>query len=177
MIETVFFYFIFALLCAALFNYIHFSIGAPSLNFRGSAEAENGMIGSALGRWLCDKYNLREAALRMPAKGGAELTEADLDILKNFYSSDHIDQLISDKDFDKLAEYYRTLSAEKYIGQGGYNWYKALGICPPCSIFWFAQLHIIPALFWANLGWAMSILAWLFFAPLAALFRVWIAKD
>lgn len=161
------FYFVFlALLTAAFFRAVHTKLGAPRIesgNSSGYFAVNNaGMILSWLGAWICAKFNQFERSRPEPLKSGEVITNQHRHALFRIYNEQYISGL-NDADFRQV--YNNTFRHQL----GFINPYKAVFLCPPCTLFWLAQIFFWPAVFWAGLSWFWIGVFWLFFEPLTLL--------
>jgi hypothetical protein len=168
------YFFIFALLCAALYRYIHIVIGSPYIGETGTASTEGqGMIFQFVGDWIARRYNekrqsdLAEARRRCISQDGT-INANGMQLISDYYGND---EAVKDADKYQLLEY--ALSALP----APLNPYKAMFLCAACSLFWFSLICLIPALLWLDLSAAYWIVSILFFAPTVFSFWAWLDRH
>jgi len=168
------YFFIFALLCAALYRYIHIVIGSPYIGENGTASTEGqGMIFQFFGDWIARKYNekkkadLAETRRRYIALDGS-INANGMQLISDYYGND---EAVKDADKYQLLEY--ALSALPVP----LNPYKAMFLCAACSLFWFSLICLMPALLWLDLSITYWIVSVLFFAPTVFSFWAWLDRH
>lgn len=168
------YFFIFALLCAALYRYIHIVIGSPYIGENGTASTEgHGMIFQFIGDWIARRYNekrrsdLAETRRRCIGQDGS-INANGMQLISDYYGNDEV---VKDADKYQLLEY--ALSALP----APLNPYKAMFLCAACSLFWFSLICLIPALLWLDLSAVYWIVSILFFAPTVFSFWAWLDKH
>ena len=148
-----------ALLVVLLFRSIREKIGTPKIDSSGFASADKGMIFSATGLWLCSKFNEREQSRPAPIKSGEVVTSQHRQDLSKVYSEVYISGL---NDADIRQIYNDTFKHEKPF----LNPYKAAFICPPCTLFWLAQIVFWLSCIWLEMSGFETIISWIFFEPI-----------
>ena len=168
------YFFIFALLCAALYRYIHIVIGSPYISETGiAATSSDGMILQFIGDWIARRYN---------EKNGKDLTETrrryiGLDGTINANGMQLISDYYGNDEAVKDADKYELLNYAIAALPAPINPYKAMFLCAACSLFWFSLICLIPALLWLDLSAAYWIVSILFFAPTVFSFWVWLDRH
>ena len=158
-----------ALLTAFLFRSIHDKLGSPAIGADGFATNDKGMILSALGAWICAKFNNYELRRPEPIKSGEVVTIQHRRALFRVFSEEYIESL-NEADIRKI--YNDTFRYEKHF----LNPDKATFICPPCTLFWLAQIVFWPVAIWLGLGLGQTLFIWLFFEPMVLFFYNFIER-
>jgi len=165
-----------AFAAAALFDFWHWAIGSPEANEHGDAEAQRGRILSVFGVWLCAKYN---------AANRAHYDSIRRDVEMLVFSDAEIQWAISAihgrDDRQKAIEFVREKEVNRRLNNTNFiNWYKPLGICSVCTMFWFCSLLGFGLLFSLTLVQPVSLTAWLFsmlhFAPVSIAVREYLQR-
>jgi hypothetical protein len=163
-----------ALLCAMLYGYIHICIGQPAIDEYGIATHSAGMIGSFFGAWICRAYARFEAkeTARIRAKylsDYRELLPKERQFLIGLLGIDTVNAM-SEKQL--LAQLFDIKQADERRT----NPFKILWLCPPCSLFWFSHIFIVPAAIYADKPLLIFILSIVFFPALTYHFFRWLDK-
>jgi hypothetical protein len=168
-------FFLAAFAASALFDFAHASIGAPHIAQTGEAQYQNGFIFSAFGAWVATKYNKAEEGnykKLTQIAANYDFTDGDKLYAKAVLSGEN-DVMPTD------AEVLAYLSSEQLARlqeeDNFVNWYKPLGVCWYCTMFWFctflgaALLFAYSAYYPVSGGvWALSLLH---FAPICIKMR------
>lgn len=168
------YFFIFALLCAALYRYIHIVIGSPYIGENGTASTEGqGMIFQFIGDWIARRYNEKNSRNKAKIKRiytheYGTINDNGMQLISDYYGND---EAVKDADKYQLLDY--AISALP----APLNPYKAMFLCAACSLFWFSLICLIPALLWLDLSAAYWIVSILFFAPTVFSFWVWLDRH
>lgn len=157
------YFLILALLTSFLFRSIHSKLGTPMISADGFATNDKGMILSALGAWICAKFNSYELRRPAPIKSGEVVTEKHRKELIRVFSDSYI-QSLNEDDFRQI--YNDTFRYEKHF----LNPYKAAFLCPPCTLFWLALIVFWPVAIWSGLGVGQTLFIWIFFEPMVLFF-------
>lgn len=167
------YFFIFALLCAALYRYIHIIIGLPYIGETGTAATEGqGMIFQFIGDWIARRYNkkkqehLDKIKRRCIGQDGS-INNNGMQLIFEHYGSGE-DAANADK--------YQLLNYAILALPAPLNPYKAMFLCAACSLFWFSLICLIPALLWLDLSAGYWLFSILFFAPTVHSFWAWLDR-
>jgi hypothetical protein len=168
------FYIFLALFCAMLYRYIHICIGQPAIDEYGIATHHAGMIGSFFGAWISQGYARFEAkeTARIRAKylgDYRELLPKERLFLVDMLGLDVVNS-ISEK---QLLQHLFEL---KQANERRANPFKILWLCPPCSLFWFSHIFIVPAAIYADKPLLIFILSIVFFPALTYHFFRWLDR-
>lgn len=148
-----------ALLTAFLFRSIHDKLGSPTIGADGFAANDKGMIFSGLGAWICAKFNSYERRRPEPIKSGEVVTIQHRRALFRVFSEEYVEGL---NEADIRQIYNDTFRYEKHF----LNPYKAAFICPPCTLFWLAQIVFWPSCIWLKMSGFEAIISWISFEPI-----------
>jgi hypothetical protein len=164
---------------AALFDFLHGCIGAPSANDDGIASAHTGFIFSAYGLWVCRKYNAARQKRRDALLAEAmqrKFSDAELDWAKSSlatklsYKNNYSDAEI----LNELQQNYFAHLIANDAGWAALNWYKPLGVCISCTLFWLATIlcgvMLFALSFWQTIPTAAVVFTLLYFAPVSIKF-------
>ena len=161
---------------AALFDFVHTSVGAPQINEAGEAQYAAGFILSWYGAWVARKYNEAERKNNRRLQDEAdnvEFTDGDKMYAKAVLSGENS---LGQPTDDQILAYLRANHLERLEGEDNFmNWFKPLGVCWYCTMFWFctalgAALLFAYSLYQPVVGgvWALALLH---FAPVCIKIR------
>jgi len=169
-------FFLAAFAAAALFDFVHTSIGAPEINDDGDAQYTNGYIFSWFGAWVARRYSDAETANTQKLKKIALMyafEQSDKDYAKVVLSGENSLGRPSD---EQVLAYLQNQYLEQLQSKDNFvNWYKPLGVCWYCTMFWFCTFLGAALLFAYSLYQPVALGAWvlalLHFAPVAIKIR------
>lgn len=150
-------FFFYAFVCACLYDYLHRAAGSPRIDDDGVAVCDSGMIFSAYGIWLANRYNdwrehwrnalWKDAEKQMPT--GDDLKKLIADYRPIVASRFRMDmQNVSDAAV--AAFIHRNIADRLEASRNALNPYKPLGLCDLCTAFWFYTPLAVAGL------WALS---------------------
>ena len=162
-----------AFFAVALFDFAHTSLGAPHIADNGAAQHQNGFILSWLGAWVVKKYNDAER------RNSQQLSK-----IANMYQFSDGDKLYAkavlsaekEPTEDEILAYLRADYLERLEEEDNFvNWFKPLGVCWYCTMFWFCTALGLILLLTLSIAQPVSLSAWLLsilhFAPVCIKIR------
>jgi hypothetical protein len=162
-----------AFFAVALFDFVHTSLGAPHIAGNGAAQYQNGFILSWLGAWVARKYNQDER------RNSQKLVE-----IANMYQFTDGDKLYAhavlsaerEPTKDEILAYLRANYLQRLEEEDNFvNWFKPLGVCWYCTMFWFCTALGLVLLYAYSLYQPIALGVWLLsilhFAPVCIKIR------
>lgn len=153
-------FFFYSCALALLLNWLWVAMGSPSIDENtGKAHAYASKIFSFLGLWLARKFNEYEARkhAEIPAQLHAEIESLEpqkaREILAEYIGSEQVEMMPIEAIRDNLYPIFLEQHEPQFL-----NPYSPLGLCLPCTSFWFGLLGWFPlwacpfAGFWTLLG-------------------------
>jgi len=161
---------------AALFDFLHGCIGSPQTDDSGIASAQTGFIFSAYGLWVCRKYNAARQKRRDALLAEAmrrKFSDAELDWAKGSLAQ-KLSYKNSYTDAEILNELQQNYYAHLIATDTALNWFKPLGVCIFCSMFWVCTalcgVMLFALSYWHTVPTAAVVFTLLYFAPLSIKF-------
>jgi hypothetical protein len=165
-----------AFFAVALFDFVHTSIGKPEINDDGEAQYMPTFIFSKFGAWVARKYN--DAERRNANRLGKiadmyAFEESDRNYAKAVLSGENSLGRPSD---EQIQQYLKNEYLQRLLVEDNFvNWFKPLGVCWYCTMFWFCTALGLVLLYAYSLYQPITLGAWLLsvlhFAPVCIKIR------
>lgn len=162
-----------AFFAVALFDFVHTSLGAPHIAGNGAAQHQNGFILSWLGAWVVKKYNQNERSNSQKLVEIANMyqfTDGEKAYAYAVLSAER------EPTKDEILAYLRADYLERLLREDNFvNWFKPLGVCWYCAMFWFCTALGLVLLYAYSLYQPIALGVWLLsilhFAPVCIKIR------